>query len=399
MLKDAHYMISVSSTPEFKIKGYSYPHFPLLLWSHSNEDIGTLSGALFEEGHQFLEFLLIKCGRIKSRETWKTYAAHLVSYFTFIEDNGLDWTDISDDGITEMIVAVYRDACLDDGMKSSSVNQHLRTVVRFYQFAVGQGWVSELPYSLVSIKTSKNKHDFLAHTKNDAGEVLSPDVMLSTPKTLPKFLSKEEVQELLSAIKNPVVKLMTRLCLQTGIRKKELLLFPLDLIRKPVEGRTIYRAEINQTKGEKERVIHIPHRLMKDLWHYTQTIRHEQVMSHGTDKKGNSVFHSKLLFLNTNDNTEWKMGSGFNKALNDLKLDFKVNPHKLRHTYACHMLKGLQERKQGKFEPLMYLQRRLGHSSITTTMIYLEIVNDLMDDLALEYQDQINEISVQGLCA
>ncbi|MEI2419307.1 tyrosine-type recombinase/integrase, partial [Arthrospira platensis SPKY2] len=219
---------------------------------------------------------------------------------------------------------------------------------------------------LVSIKTSKNKHDFLAHTKNDAGEVLSPDVMLSTPKTLPKFLSKEEVQELLSAIKNPVVKLMTRLCLQTGIRKKELLLFPLDLIRKPVEGRVIYRVEINRTKGEKERVIHIPHRLMKDLWHYTQTIRHEQVLSHGTDKKGNPVFHSDLLFLNTNDNTEWKIGSGFNKALNDLELDFKVNPHKLRHTYACHTLKGLQERKQGKFEPLMYLQRRLGHSSITT---------------------------------
>ncbi|MCR9965444.1 MULTISPECIES: tyrosine-type recombinase/integrase [Vibrio harveyi group] len=392
-------MISVNSTSEFKIKGYAYPDFPLLLWSHTNEEIGTLSGTLFEEGHQFLEFLLIKSGRIQSRETWKTYAAHLVSFFTFIEDNGLDWTDIADDGITEMIVAVYRDACLDDGMKNSSVNQHLRTIVRFYQFALKRGWVSELPYSLTTITTSKNENDLLAHTKRDAGKVQSPDIMLNTPKKLPKFLSKEEVQELLIAIKNPVVKLMTRLCLQTGIRKKELLLFPLNLIRKPVEGRAIYRVEINRTKGEKERVIHIPHRLMKDLWNYTQTTRHEQVMSHGTDKKGNAVFQSDLLFLNTNDNKKWALGSGFNKALNDLGLDFKVNPHKLRHTYACHTLKGLQERKQGKFEPLMYLQRRLGHSSITTTMIYLEIVNDLMDDLALEYQDQINEISVQELCA
>ena len=47
----------------------------------------------------------------------------------------------------------------------------------------------------------------------------------------------------------------------------------------------------------------------------------------------------------------------------------------------------------------MYLQRRLGHSLITTTMIYLEIVNDLMDDLALEYQDQINDISEKELAA
>ncbi|WP_240537355.1 hypothetical protein [Vibrio sp. CUB2] len=118
-------MISVSSTSEFKIKGLVYPNFPLLLWSHTNEDIGTESGALFCEGHQFLEFLLIKNGRINSRESWKTYAAHLVSFFTFIEDNGLDWTDIADDGITEMILAVYRDACLDDGMKANSVSQHL----------------------------------------------------------------------------------------------------------------------------------------------------------------------------------------------------------------------------------------------------------------------------------
>ncbi|MCJ8352351.1 site-specific integrase [Moritella sp.] len=392
-------MISVNSTSEFKIKGYPYSGFPLLLWSHSNKELDILSGALFEEGHQFLEWLLIKSGRINSKESWKTYAAHLVSYFTFIEDNELDWKYIDDDGVNEMIVSVYRDACLEDGMAGNSVNQHLRTVVRLYQYAVGQGWTSALPYSLVNISTSKNKQSLLAHTARDAGVILSPDIMLRTEKKLPKFLSSEEVQALLSAIKNPVLKLMVRLCLQTGIRKKELLLFPLDAIRKPRINEGVCKVDIHRTKGEKERVIHIPPRLMTDLWNYVQTIRHEQIISHGLDKKGNPTFQSDLLFLNTNDNTEWSLGSGINKALKDLKLDFKVNPHKLRHTYACHMLKGLQERKNGKFEPLMYLQRRLGHSLITTTMIYLEIVNDLMDDLALEYQDQINDISEKELAA
>lgn len=392
-------MISVLSTKEFRIKGHPYPDFPLLLHSYSNEALGSLSGALFEEGHQFLEWLLIKNGRINSRESWKTYAAHLVSYFSFIEDNKLDWKYIDDDGVNEMIIAVYRDACLEDGMAGSSVNQHLRTIVRFYQYAVGQHWISELPYSLVNISTSKNKHTFLAHTKRDGGVVQSPDIMLTTPKKLPKFLSSEEVQTLLAAINNPVLKLMVRLCLATGIRKKELLLFPQDAIRKPLPNEGICRVDICRTKGNKERAIHIPPRLMADLWNYVQMMRHEQVMSHGVDKKGNPIFDSEHLFLNTNDNTEWSMGNGFNKALNDLKLPFKLYPHKLRHTYACHMLKGLQERKAGKFEPLMYLQRRLGHASITTTMIYLEIVNDLMDDLALEYQDQVNDITEKDLAA
>ena len=64
----------------------------------------------------------------------------------------------------------------------------------------------------------------------------------------------------------------------------------------------------------------------------------------------------------------------------------------VRHTYATHMLKGLLERKSSKFEPLMYLQARLGHSSITTTMKYLHLVNDLVDDLSIEYQQQIDAI-------
>jgi integrase len=151
----------------------------------------------------------------------------------------------------------------------------------------------------------------------------------------------------------------------------------------------VCKVSINRTKGEKERIIHIPLRLMDDLWLYINELRYQQQQQSGTK--------TNHLFLNTNDNNAWIYGSnGLNKALNDLKLPFKVTPHKLRHTYACHMLKGLMTQKNTKFEPLMYLQRRLGHSSITTTMIYLDIVNDMMDELTLEYQEQINNICDTG---
>ena len=71
-----------------------------------------------------------------------------------------------------------------------------------------------------------------------------------------QFLSASEVQELLSAIENPTLKLMVRLCLQTGIRRKELLLFPLSVIRKANGNQRYYEVNISG-KGEKERKVHI----------------------------------------------------------------------------------------------------------------------------------------------
>jgi integrase len=52
----------------------------------------------------------------------------------------------------------------------------------------------------------------------------------------------------------------------------------------------------------------------------------------------------------------------------------------------------LQKAKSLKFNPLMYVQARLGHSSTTTTMKYLHLVNDLLDDVTIEWQDAINEL-------
>jgi integrase/recombinase XerD len=185
---------------------------------------------------------------------------------------------------------------------------------------------------------------------------------------------------------------MVRLCLQTGIRKKELLLFPLDAIRKTRPNEKTCGVDINRTKGEKERSIDIPARLMDDLWNYANELRFQQQKASGVD--------SNYLFLTTDGNERFE-GASFNNELNKLNLPFKVSSHKLRHTYATHMLKGLQKHKSTKFEPLMYIQSRLGHSSIITTMRYLHVINDLLDDVSFEYQDSINamtKLKGKGLC-
>ena len=109
-------------------------------------------------------------------------------------------------------------------MTINSTNQHLRTLVRFYSYGVGK-WFKSLPYSLESVSVNKGQQ-FLAHTERNGGKKYSSDLMMKTFEKKAQFLSAIEVQELLSAIENPTLKLMVRLCLQTGIRRKELLCSP-----------------------------------------------------------------------------------------------------------------------------------------------------------------------------
>ena len=53
----------------------------------------------------------------------------------------------------------------------------------------------------------------------------------------------------------------------------------------------------------------------------------------------------------------------------------QVSTHTLRHSYARHLLiNGI---------PINYLSRWLGHSSIQTTLIYLELVPDPTGSLAM----------------
>jgi integrase len=44
-------------------------------------------------------------------------------------------------------------------------------------------------------------------------------------------------------------------------------------------------------------------------------------------------------------------------------------------------------------EPLVFVQRQLGHSSIQTTMVYLHLVNEMADEAVLAYDDELNALA------
>jgi|TARA_B110000902_G_scaffold267089_1_gene358129 site-specific recombinase XerD len=368
------------ATDSFKIDHQPYPGFPIL----AHDDMTT-----FREGFKFLSYRLLKRGRVLSKNSWVTYGRDLYDFFPFLDANDLDWRDVGERFDTS-VLSTYRDVCLTEyKLAPSTVNRRLGLAIKFYQYAARQGWVSRLPYDIEEIRVQHDR-SFLAHTDRTGGVRATADVLLATKKTRIKLLNTEQVGMLLNAIEDAHLKLMIRLFLTTGIRKEELLTFPESFVINPQKYSVKSHYVVNLTpqkmavKGSHERSIHIPKSLMEDLWQYTI---HERS---ARSKLGSEDFPQ--LFLNDKGRPYSTISNTINTRLKKLGLPFEVYPHIFRHTYATHTLKSLMERNDLKFNPLMYVRDRLGHSSITTTEKYLHFIDDIADGVMNDYQREIDNL-------
>jgi site-specific recombinase XerD len=338
---------------------------------------------------KFLRYHLLKRGRVLSKNSWVTYGRDLYDYFATLDANDLDWRDVGEQFDTS-VLSTYRDICLTKyKLAPSTVNRRLGLAIKFYQYAARKDWVSRLPYDVEEIRVRQDG-SFLAHTDKSGGVRATADVLLATKKTRIKLLNTEQVGMLLNAIEDTQLKLMVRLFLTTGIRKEELLTFPESFVINPQKYPAKSHYVVNLTpkkmavKGSHERSIHIPKSLMEDLWQYTIHDRSAR------SKLGSDVFPQ--LFLNVKGRPFSTISNTINTRLKRLGLPFEVYPHIFRHTYATHTLKSLMERNDLKFNPLMYVRDRLGHSSITTTEKYLHFIDDIADGVMNDYQREIDNL-------
>jgi integrase len=126
---------------------------------------------------------------------------------------------------------------------------------------------------------------------------------------------------------------------------------------------------------------------MKALHRYAMHYRGER--SSLTDNK------NPQLFLNQDGNPWAQNGKGIEAMVRKIgrTVGIETHPHMLRHTYATLTLVTLQRnRKNNGIEPLVFLQKQLGHASIRSVMVYLHIVNELADDAVIAYSEELNEL-------
>ena len=188
-----------------------------------------------------------------------------------------------------------------------------------------------------------------------------------TPKTLPIFLTKDEVIRLLNKIENEKHKLMIKLIYGGGLRVNELV----NLKVKDLNFENNY-GWVRQGKGNKDRLFIIPNSLKQELINY--------IIKYKLDD-------DSWLFISYNGHISTRtIQEIIKKATKKAKLNKKVHPHTLRHSYATHLVEDGYD--------LILVQSLLGHKSPETTMIYVHMANPKLlsvksplDNLQLENKD------------
>ena len=194
----------------------------------------------------------------------------------------------------------------------------------------------------------------------------NPLINISAPKPekpLPKFLTKDDMKNLLAAahekndFKSKRLAVMLELMYACGLRVSELVSLPENCIN--FDKRQI----LVRGKGSKERLIPVAASTLKALGEYF-TFRDEFIR--GGRK-------SIWLFPSSRSKLGHMTRNGFFKDLKELAVRAgvspnKISPHVLRHSFATHLLQNEAD--------LRTVQKMLGHENISTTEIYTHIMSE-----------------------
>jgi integrase/recombinase XerD len=170
-------------------------------------------------------------------------------------------------------------------------------------------------------------------------------------KSLPKVLSKEQINLMINNTNNIKHKLIVKMLYSTGLRLQELI----NLKRKDID---FDRNLINviKGKGNKDRITLLSDSIKLDLLKYYSITN----------------FKTEYVFEGINGKYSKK---SVQIVLKDLSKDLNINvsPHMLRHSFATHLLeKGID---------ITHIKNLLGHSDIATTLIYTKVSNSSINKI------------------
>jgi len=203
-------------------------------------------------------------------------------------------------------------------------------------------------------------YKFLAERKNLTANPLTGLLLPKAEKRLPEFLTQRQVVDLLEApLKAPVEKqatawahlrdaAMLELLYSAGLRISELAAVNVNDIDPYSETLRVIG------KGSKERVCPIGEPALKAI----------SVYRHAAKIQTGPLFLNKSRRRITTVNIWWQI----KKYIRFAGLPATTSPHKLRHSFATHMLDNGAD--------LRSLQTLLGHSSLSTTQVYTHVTTE-----------------------
>ena len=175
--------------------------------------------------------------------------------------------------------------------------------------------------------------------------------------TLPEYLEADEIQAVIAAAPTAPARLLTLLQWRAGLRISEVLALEASDLFFDSDQPTL---RVRNGKGKRSRIVPVHPELHNALAAVLQFV---------------GVGRGPLISVSRSTAWRWvQVAVDRAVTLGALPTGRHVGTHTFRHSYARHLL------MHGV--PINYLSRWLGHRSISTTLIYLELVPDPSGRLA-----------------
>ena len=227
-------------------------------------------------------------------------------------------------------ITVYFATMTNSGKSPATVTRSLASIKGFYGFLQSEGYIKQNP-------------------------VLSIHVV-KAEKKLPQILTGKEVELLLDQPKQTDLKgyrdkAMLELLYATGIRVSELIALNVDDVNLSVEF-------IRCSSGAKQRVIPLYPAAVRALEAYINEVRPNMI----ADPNETALFVN-LYGERMSRQGFWKIIKHYQQTAG---IEKDITPHTLRHSFAAHLLENGADLKS--------IQEMLGHSDISSTQIYAQLV-------------------------
>ena len=288
----------------------------MALNSNSKQDLDDFKGYLLAEKNF-------------SEHTAKAYYSDILSYLIWLGDEGCEGADFSK-------IRDYLHFMQKFDYKKTTLARKIASIRTFYKYL-----------------SREKKID-----NNPAQNIISP----KRPKSLPKFLSTEEIEEILNNINISTPagyrnRAILELLWASGMRVSELSSLNFGNLNLENNEITVFG------KGAKERIILITDRAKTYLQKYIEIAR--PLVAKGFDIP--PVTDNSPVFINkTGYRLQTRMVRNvINEIVEKIELPKKVTPHMFRHSFATHLIENGAD--------LRVVQELLGHASISNTQIYTHI--------------------------
>lgn len=260
-----------------------------------------------------------------SNNTVASYLRDIHQYASYLGQIGVEVLDAAQETISDYMQWLH-----DHGKSPATVSRCLASLKSLYLFALSEDEIDETPVRNIKLEKAEKK--------------------------LPQILSGKEVELLLaqpkaSDMKGCRDKAMLEVLYATGIRVSELINLNMDDVNLP-------GGFIRCEGSGKVRIIPVYPEAQQTLRDYMEDVRPKMIANPA----------EQSLFVNVSG--ERMSRQGFWKIIKSYQekaqIDKDITPHTLRHSFAAHLLENGAD--------LRSIQEMLGHSDISSTQVYAQLV-------------------------